>query len=120
MAGLSARLCGVGFAILSGVAQADRTGWVQAPLAIAILAAPAACFALFALSLPRSVRHARRRRLRLAAGLLPLVALGIYAVYETGISPETNIRVDLLAIYPALLLAFVVWPALLVTALLRR
>lgn len=119
MAGPSGRL----FGVLAGLAQAtpgDRTGWVQAPVALLILAAPVVCLALFALSLPRSVPEDRRRRLQLAVGLLPFVALGLYAFYETGVSPETNIRVDLLLIYPALLLAFLFWPALLVAALLRR
>lgn len=99
---------------------ADRTGFVQAPVAVLILASPLLCFALLALSLRRSVPEERRQRLRLAVGLLPLVALGLYAFYETGVSAETNIRVDLLLIYPALLLTVLAWPALLVSALLLR
>ena len=62
-----------------------------------ILAAPVACVALFALSLPRSVPEGRKRQLRLAVGLLPLAALGLYAFYESSISVYTNIRVDLLS-----------------------
>lgn len=81
---------------------------------------PVACLLLFALSLRRSTPPLVRRRLRLAVFLVPLAALGLYAFYETGISTYTNIRVDLLLIYPALLLAFLFWPALLVVALLRR
>jgi hypothetical protein len=67
---------------------------VQAPVALMILAAPVVCVALFALSLPRSVPEGRRRRLRLAVGLLPLAALGLYAFYESGTSAYANIRVD--------------------------
>ena len=88
-----------------------------------ILAAPVACVAcdaLFALSLPRSAPEGRRRRLRLAVGLLPLAALGLYAFYESGVSAHTNIRVDLLLIYPALFVALLSWPALIVAALLGR
>ncbi len=70
-----------------------------------ILAAPVVCAALFALSLPHSVPEGRRRRLRLAVRLLPLAALGPYAFYESGVSVYTNIRVDLLLIYPALFVA---------------
>jgi hypothetical protein len=93
---------------------------VQAPVALMILAAPVVCVALFALSLPRSVPEGRRRRLRLAVGLLPLAALGLYAFYESGVSVYTNIRVDLLLIYPALFVTLLSWPALIIAALLRR
>lgn len=119
MAGLS----GLFPAVLAGLAQAspdDRTGWVQAPVALMILAVPILCLALFALSLPRSVPEVRKGRLQLTVGLLPLAALGLYAFYESGISAETNIRVDLLLIYPALVLAFVSWPALIVAYLIGR
>lgn len=51
---------------------------------------------------------------------LPLVALGLYAFYESGISVYTNIRVDLLLIYPALFVTLLSWPALIVAALVRR
>jgi hypothetical protein len=40
------------------------------------------------------VPEGRRRRLRLAVGLLPLAALGLYAFYESGTSAYANIRVD--------------------------
>ncbi len=117
MAGPSGRLSGV----LAGLADGgDRTGWVQAPVALMILAAPVVCVALFALSLPRSVPEGRRRRLRLAVGLLPLAALGLYALHESGTSVYTNIRVDSLLIYPALFVALLSWPALIVAALLGR
>lgn len=117
MAGPSSRLAGV----LAGLAQAegaDRTAWVQAPLALTILAAPLLCLALFALSLPRSVPESRRRRL--VAGLLPLAALGLYAFYESGVSAYTDIRADLLLIYPALFVTVLPWPALLVAYLIER
>ncbi len=117
MAGPSGRLSGV----LAGLADGgDRTGWVQAPVALMILAAPVVCVALFALSLPRSVPEGRRRRLRLAVGLLPLAALGLYALYESGISAYASIRVDLPPVYPALCVALLSWPAPIVAALLRR
>ena len=89
MAGPSGRLSGV----LAGLADGgDRTGWVQAPVALMILAAPVACVALLALSPPRSAPEGRRRRLD--AGLLPHAALGLYAFYESGTSAYANIRVD--------------------------
>ena len=91
MAGPSGRLSGV----LAGLADGgDRTGWATAPVALMILAAPVACVALLALSPPRSAPEGRRRRLRLAVGLLPHAALGPYAFYESGTSAYANIRVD--------------------------
>jgi hypothetical protein len=102
------------------VDRGDRTGWVQAPVALTILATPVLCPALFALSPPRSVPEGKRRRLRLAAALLPHAALGPYVLYESGVSTYTDIRVDLLLIYPALFLAFLARPSLIVAALLRR
>jgi hypothetical protein len=86
-----------------------------------ILAAPVACVAcvaLFALSPPRSAPEGRKWRLD--AGILPHAALGPYAFYESGTSVYTNIRVDSLLIYPALFVALLSWPALIVAALLRR
>ncbi len=62
----------------------------------------AAAIGLFLLGLGR----ATRRRIAVAIGVLWLT----YAVYETGMhqrwlcSGECNIRIDLLAIYPALLI----------------
>ena len=52
MAGPSGRLSG---ALAGLVAGDDPTGWAQAPVVLIILAAPVACVALFALSLPRSL-----------------------------------------------------------------
>ena len=92
MAGPSGRLSDA----LAGLADGGgRTGWVQAPAALMILAAPVACVAcvaLFALSPPRSAPEGRRRRLD--AGILPHAALGPYAFYESGTSAYANIRVD--------------------------
>jgi len=113
MAGPSARLAGVFAGLADG---GDRTGWVKAPVALMILAAPVVCVAPFALSLPRSVPEGRRRRLRLAIVLLPLAALGLYAFYESGISVYTNIRVDLHLLYPALFVALLSWPTPIVAA----
>ena len=55
-----------------------------------------------------------------SAFVLPPVALALYALYESGIPSEINIRVDLLLIYPALTLDFLFWPALLVRYLVFR
>jgi hypothetical protein len=72
-------------------APAERAGWLQLPLFLAIVAAPVAGIVL-------AVRGRRRRWIY----GLALAAAGAYAVYESGISSYTNIRVDLLVVFPAL------------------
>ena len=69
----------------------DRSAVIQAPLALLVLGGPLLSYMF----------RARRERLR-----WPLLAaqLGCYVLYETGISIETNIRIDLLLLYPAILL----------------
>ena len=68
----------------------DRSAAIQAPLALLVLGGPLLSYLL----------QARRERLR-----WPLLAaqLGGYVLYETGISIDTNIRIDLLLLYPAIL-----------------
>jgi len=69
----------------------DRRVAIQAPLALLVLGGPLLSYLL----------RARRERLR-----WPLLAaqVGCYVLYETGISIDTNIRVDVFLIYPAILL----------------
>ena len=74
----------------------DRGNAVQVPLVLMVLGAPAVAYVL------------RRRRGPLTA--LLVVQLGLYVLYETGISIHTNIRSDLLLLYPAIL--FTAWMAL--------
>jgi hypothetical protein len=70
----------------------DRSNAVQVPLFLLVLAIPVVAFVL------------RRRRGRVLA-VLVVVQIGLYVLYETGISIETNIRVDLLLVYPAILVS---------------
>jgi hypothetical protein len=69
----------------------DRNVAIQAPLALLVLGGPLLSYLL----------RARRERLR-----WPLLAaqVGCYVLYETGIPIETNIRIDVLLLYPAILL----------------
>jgi hypothetical protein len=94
------------------MAPAERSGWVQGPVALALLAAPVVALLL--------LRRGRRRRWNY---VLAPAAAGLYAFYESGISLYTNIRVDLLLIYPALAataLAMLVTLILDVIAIMRR
>ena len=76
-----------------GRQEPDRTNAVQVPLFILILVMPVISVIL------------RRIYFHLPI-LLLAVQIGTYALYESGISVETNIRIDLLLILPALSLNF--------------
>jgi hypothetical protein len=103
-----------------GLAIQERTAWAQLPAAILILLSPVACLVLFAISLRRTASPSLRQRCTVAVLVLPLVALALYVFYESEIPPEMNIRIDLLLIYPALVLDFLFWPTLLVRYLIYR
>ena len=76
----------------------ERSGAVQLPLFLLILGIPLACLILLIVSI-RSL-NTKSNRLTI---FMSLMVFAIYAYYESGISIHTNIRVDLLLIYPALL-----------------
>jgi chromate transport protein ChrA len=109
-----------GEASLTWLALQGRTAWVELPVAVLIILSPVACLILFVISLRRTVSPSSRQRCAVTIFVLPLVALTLYAFYETGIPPEMNIRIDLLLIYPSLALDFLFWPALLVRYLVHR
>lgn len=67
----------------------DRANAVQLPLLLLVLAAPGMAWML-------------RTRSRAARLVVLLLQLGLYGLYESGVSIETNIRVDVLLIYPAI------------------
>lgn len=93
-----------------GLALQGRTAWVELPVAVLIILSPVACLILFVISLRRTGSPSSRQG----------CAVATFAFYESGIPPETNIRVDLLLIYPAIGLDFLFWPALLVRYLIYR
>lgn len=103
-----------------GLAIQDGTAWTLLPIVIFILLSPVACLVLFLISLRRTLSPSLRQRCAVSAFVLPPVALALYALYESGIPSEMNIRIDLLLIYPALALDFLFWPALLVRYLIFR
>jgi hypothetical protein len=102
------------------LALQGRTAWVELPVAVLLILSPVAGLILFMISLRRIGSPSSRQRCAVATFVLPLVALALYAFYESGIPPETNIRIDLLLIYPAIALDFLFWPALLVRFLIYR
>lgn len=90
------------------MAPAERAGWLQLPLFLVVVAAPVAGIVV-------AVRGYRRRWLY----ALGLVAGAAYAVYESGISSYTNIRVDLIIIFPALAAMVLVVGVTLIVDLIR-
>ena len=105
----------VGLLVLQGM-----PAWIGLPLAILIILSPVVCLILFVLSLRRRRPPSFRQRYAVAVFVLPLIALALYVIYEAGIPPEMNIRIDLLLIYPVLAIDFLFWPALLVRYLIQR
>ena len=105
---------------LTGLALQGMPAWLGLPLAILVILSPIASLILFVLSLRRTMPPAFRQRCAVAVFVVPLIALSLYAIYEAGIPPEMNIRIDLLLIYPVLAIDFLFWPALLVRYLIQR
>jgi len=69
----------------------DRANTIQVPLLLLVIAAPV-------------LSHVLRQRARMLRVLTLVAQLGIYLIYETGVSSNTNMRVDLLPILAAIFL----------------
>ncbi len=82
-------------------AATERSGRIQIPVFFVILAMPFLMVTLLVRSLSTEISQKARRGLRLAISALAVLTLGLYVFYETGISAYSNIRVDLIVIWPA-------------------
>jgi len=89
-------------------AATERSGSIQILLFFVILAMPFLMVILFVRSSSTEMSQKARRGLRLAVSALAVLTLGLYVFYETGISAYSNIRVDLIVIWPAVGAALVV------------
>lgn len=98
--------------ILSNMAPPERTGFAQDIALVFIVISPIIGIILYTLSLFLAFKS--KQYLRTIIFFIPLFALTVYLYYESGISVYTNIRIDLLLIYPALILSFIFWPILLI------
>ena len=90
------------------MAPAERSAVIQAPAFLLILLAPIACVMLHMLLRSSAVSAPLKYRLRLALWLVLLLVLPVYAFYESGISIYSNIRVDLLLLWPAIALTLAI------------
>jgi len=84
--------------------QIVRNSPLLGPLATTAMFLPVAGVVCLLLSLRRALAETTRRQLERASVALPLVALAAYLAYEQLLSPVYNIRIDLLLLYPLLML----------------
>ena len=91
------------------LAPPDRTGPLQLGAFLLILAMPFIGKFLLRLSRSDSLSSRKRRWLTHFSKAVPIVALGVYVFYESGICGYCDIRIDLLLVGPALWVCVVVF-----------
>ena len=89
-------------------AATERSGQIQIPVFFLLLALPVLIVILFVRTSSAKISPRARRRLRHAVSALAVLTLGLYVFYESGISAYSNIRVDLIVVWPAVGIAIVV------------
>ena len=88
--------------IIDQMAPPEREDWIQLPIIALILLIPLLSIFFYRCSKHNNLSDTKRKLFRKLALILPLLALGLYVYYESGISMYSNIRIDLLLIWPAL------------------
>lgn len=89
-------------------AAMGRSAGIQIPVFFLLLALPAAIVILFVRASSAKTSPRAQLRLRQAISGLAVLTLGLYVFYESGISSYSNIRVDLIVVWPAVAVAIVV------------
>jgi hypothetical protein len=87
---------------LAHMAPPERSAIIQTPAFLLILLAPIACVILHFAARSTAASERARTRLRLAQWLVLFLVPAVYAFYESGISIHSNIRIDLLLLWPAI------------------
>jgi hypothetical protein len=87
--------------VVTNMAPAERAGRAQLAVFLLLLLIPIACFGVIGAAVARC-RWFPRRTARLACVVLGALEWCLYAWYESGVSAYTNIRIDLLLVWPAL------------------
>lgn len=90
--------------VLDNMAPQKRSGVIQTPIFFIVLLTPIICLAFLIISQTKSFNLNKKKKIRLLIICCSAIVFGLYAFYESDISVWTNIRVDLLVIYPTLLL----------------
>ena len=88
--------------VLTHMAPPERSAVIQTPAFLLILLSPVLCVILHFAAQSAAASERTKIRLRLAQWLALFLVPGVYAFYETGISVQSNIRVDLLLLWPAI------------------
>jgi hypothetical protein len=96
---------------LSRMAPPERSEALQMPAFLVVLLAPVACIILHFAARSTAAGARAKARMRLALWLLLVLTPAVYAFYESGISIHTNIRVDLLLLWPAIALTLAIGAA---------
>lgn len=89
-------------------AATERSGRIQIPVFFLLLALPVAIVILFVRASSAEISPRAQRRCRQAVSALAVLTLGLYVFYESGISAYSNIRIDLIVVWPAVGAAIVV------------
>ena len=89
-------------------AATERSGRIQIPVFFLLVALPVAIIILFVRILSAEISPRAQRRLRQVISALVVLTFGLYIFYESGISAYSNIRVDLIVIWPAVGTAIIV------------
>ncbi len=89
-------------------AATERSGRIQIPVFFLLLALPVVIVILFVRASSANISPRAQRRHRRAVSALAVLTLGLYVFYESGISAYSNIRVDLIVVWPAVGAAIVV------------
>jgi hypothetical protein len=87
---------------LTHMAPPERSAVIQMPAFLVIMLAPVVCVFLHLVARSTAAGARVRTRIRLAQWLVLILTPAVYAFYESGISIHTNIRVDLLLLWPAI------------------
>ncbi len=91
------------FRVTEQMALPERTVWIQLPLFFVILLLPVASIIFSAISRKKNINKVRKQNLKAISLLLPLLSIILYIYYESGISSYSDIRIDLLIIWPAMI-----------------
>jgi hypothetical protein len=89
--------------VIAQLAPPERTIMIQLPLFFLILFFPGASVVCSVIARRKNIPDRKKQRFRIIAILLPLLSLILYIYYEAGISLYSNIRIDLLILWPAML-----------------
>lgn len=95
--------------VLGNMAPAEWSAGVQIFLILLMAGFPLIALALYLFS---KFRISTRRKMRLVKAFImgaPLLTLFSYFIYESGISIYSNIRVDLLIVWPLVIGSFLLW-----------